>query len=100
MNVSFEKPSDTDPNYQDYRNGIYTITVNNKSGEDIRLDVYLCDDDRDSTNDFLYAYKVVYNNTSQTGATVKTVLDTDYWQAMASFSIPSSGDATELAYTE
>ncbi len=100
VNVSFEKPSDTDPNYQDYRNGIYTITVNNKSGEDIRLDVYLCDDDRDSTNDFLYAYKVVYNNTTQTGATVKTVLDTDYWQAMASFSIPSSGDATELAYTE
>ena len=100
VNISFEKLADTDADYQNYKNGIYTITVTNKSGNDIRLDVYLCDDDRDATNDFLYAYKVVYNNTTQTGATVKTALDTDYWQAMASFNIPSSETASEVVYTQ
>ncbi len=101
VNTKFEKKSEGDVDYESaYRNGIYTITVTNKSGKDIRLDVFLCDDDRDSTNEFLYAYKIVYNNTTQTGTTIQTVVSTDYWQSMASFNIPSSGDATEISYTD
>ena len=89
----------SDPDYSsDYANGVYIITVTNKSGYDIQLDVFLCDDDRDITNDFLYAYKVVYNNSDHTGATVPTVLNSNYWQAMASFKIPSTGEAGEISY--
>lgn len=99
VNLSFKKMDSSDPDYSsDYANGVYTITVTNKSGYDIQLDVFLCDDDRDITNDFLYAYKVVYNNSDHTGAAVPTVLNSNYWQAMASFKIPSTGEAGEISY--
>ena len=81
-----------------YTKGVYTITVLNKSDEDITLDIFLCDDDRDSTNDFLYAYKVVYTNNSNTAKIIQTKLETDYWQQMATFTIPSTGDAEENSY--
>lgn len=99
VNLSFEKMDSSNPDYSsDYANGVYIITVTNKSGYDIQLDVFLCDDDRDITNDFLYAYKVVYNNSDHTGATVPTVLNSNYWQAMASFKIPPTGEAGEISY--
>ena len=99
VNLSFEKMDSSNPDYSsDYANGVYIITVTNKSGYDIQLDVFLCDDDRDITNDFLYAYKVVYNNSDHTGAAVPTVLNSNYWQAMASFKIPSTGEAGEISY--
>ena len=99
VNISFEKMDSSDPDYNsDYANGVYIITVTNKSNSDIQLDVFLCDDDRDITNDFLYAYKVVYNNSDHTGTAVPTVLNSNYWQAMASFKIPPTGEAGEISY--
>lgn len=99
VNLSFEKMDSSDPDYSsDYANGVYIITVTNKSNSDIQLDVFLCDDDRDITNDFLYAYKVVYNNSDHTGTAVPTVLNSNYWQAMASFKIPPTGEAGEISY--
>lgn len=99
VNLSFKKMDSNDPDYSsDYANGVYIITVTNKSNSDIQLDVFLCDDDRDITNDFLYAYKVVYNNSDHTGAAVPTVLNSNYWQAMASFKIPPTGEAGEISY--
>lgn len=99
VNMTFEKKDPGDPDYEpDYANGVYVLTVTNKSGADIQLDVYLCDDDRDITNDFLYAYKIVYNNKNRTRKTIPNILNSDYWQAMASFNIPSSGDAKEISY--
>lgn len=99
VNLSFKKMDSSDPDYSsDYANGVYIITVTNKSNSDIQLDVFLCDDDRDITNDFLYAYKVVYNNSDHTGTAVPTVLNSNYWQAMASFKIPSTGEAGEISY--
>ena len=99
VNLSFKKMDSNDPDYSsDYANGVYIITVTNKSNSDIQLDVFLCDDDRDITNDFLYAYKVVYNNSDHTGAAVPTVLNSNYWQAMARFKIPPTGEAGEISY--
>ena len=99
VNLSFKKMDSSDPDYSsDYANGVYIITVTNKSKSDIQLDVFLCDDDRDITNDFLYAYKVVYNNSDHTGTAVPTVLNSNYWQAMASFKIPPTGEAGEISY--
>lgn len=99
VNLSFKKMDSSDPDYSsDYANGVYIITVTNKSNSDIQLDVFLCDDDRDITNDFLYAYKVVYNNSDHTGTAVPTVLNSNYWQAMASFKIPPTGEAGEISY--
>lgn len=99
VKLSFEKLDTNDDDYSpDYANGVYTITITNKSGSAIQLDVFLCDDDRDISNDFLYAYRVVYNNLDHTGSTVQTVLNRNCWQAMASFTIPSTGDASEISY--
>lgn len=82
----------------DYSKGMYEITVINKSNASLQLDVFLCDDDRDPTNDFLYAYKVIYTNETGTSQTIRTPQNRDYWKSMASFTIPSQGEATEVDY--
>lgn len=82
----------------DYSKGMYEITVINKSNASLQLDVFLCDDDRDPTNDFLYAYKVIYTNETGTSQIIKTPQNRDYWKSMASFTIPSQGVATEVDY--
>jgi len=82
----------------DYSKGMYEITVINKSNVPLQLDVFLCDDDRDPTNDFLYAYKVIYTNETKTSQIIKTPQNRDYWKSMASFTIPSQGEATEVDY--
>lgn len=82
----------------DYSKGMYEITVINKSNVPLQLDVFLCDDDRDPTNDFLYAYKVIYTNETESLQTIKTPQNRDYWKSMASFTIPSQGVATEVDY--
>lgn len=99
VKVNFSLPPDSDPNHLDYAKGLYTIAVVNKSGEDLRLDVFLSDDDRNPDNDFLYAYQVVYTNGDRDEQTIPTSLNADCWQSMASFSIPASGAAREMEYT-
>lgn len=83
----------------DYTKGLYTITVTNHTGQDLQLDVFLCDDDDDLSNDFLYAYRVKYvNNTHTTAGVILNQADFDYHQSMNSFTIPSSGDAETITY--
>lgn len=96
VNVRFIPPGAGTEN--DYSKGMYEITVINKSNVPLQLDVFLCDDDRDPTNDFLYAYKVIYTNKTGTAQTIKTPQNRDYWKSMASFTIPSQGVATEVDY--
>lgn len=93
VNVVFDKTANDAP----HTKGLYTITVVNKSTEDLTLFVYLCDDDFDVTTPFQYAYRVVYTNSNRTD----TVLQTPYGenlQVMAGFNIPASGDAAEINY--
>lgn len=96
VKVRFIPPGEGTEN--DYSKGMYEITVINKSNVPLQLDVFLCDDDRDPTNDFLYAYKVIYTNETGTSQTIKTPQNRDYWKSMASFTIPSQGEATEVDY--
>ena len=96
VNVRFIPPGAGTEN--DYSKGMYEITVINKSNVPLQLDVFLCDDDRDPTNDFLYAYKVIYTNETESLQTIKTPQNRDYWKSMASFTIPSQGEATEVDY--
>ena len=86
------------PAESEYSNGLYEITIINKSDTDLQLDVFLCDDDRDITNDFLYAYRVVYTNVDNTGQIIKTTAGREYWKSMASFTIPRVGAASEIQY--
>ncbi len=81
--------------------GCYTITVTNTSGSDVTLYVFLCDDNADPTDEFQYAYKIVYTNSSHTATVFERTIGEqtyDYWKALAGFSIPSSGDAAEIIY--
>ena len=96
VNVRFIPPGTGTEN--DYSKGMYEITVINKSNKSLQLDVFLCDDDRDPTNDFLYAYKVIYTNETETSQIIRTPQNRDYWKSMASFTIPSQGEATEVDY--
>lgn len=95
VTVSF----DGSPEDEAYAYGLYTITVVNKSGENIDLSVMLCDDDRDSTNDFLFAYRIMYiNNTYSTAISITEDAENDYFKSMGIFMIPSTGDAEEVSY--
>ncbi|MBO4667065.1 MAG: hypothetical protein J5666_02910, partial [Bacilli bacterium] len=87
--------------YNNFTKGLYVITVVNKSSANVNLDVFLCDDDTITFNDFDYAYRVVYINTTHTTETVINTLITnyDYFKSMGSFTIPFSGDAVESTYT-
>lgn len=79
--------------------GLYTIDVLNKTGSDVTLYVYLCDDDFNMLTSFPYAYKVHYvNSTTGDGGTYLATTFGDTFQMMAGFTIPSSGEAIEVSY--
>lgn len=79
--------------------GLYTIDVLNKTGSDVTLYVYLCDDDFNMLTSFPYAYKVHYtNNTTGSGGTYLETTFGDTFQMMAGFTIPSSGEGIEVSY--
>ena len=98
VSVNFDKTSASaleDP----HPNGLYTIDVLNKTGQDVTLYVYLCDDDFNLLTEFPYAYKVHYtNNTTGSGGTYLETTFGDTFQMMAGFTIPSSGEAIEVSY--
>lgn len=98
VSVNFDKTaaeSLEDP----HPSGLYTIDVVNKTGSDVTLYVYLCDDDFNLLTAFPYAYKVHYTNTSTgAGGTYLETVVGDTFQMMAGFTIPSSGEAIEVSY--
>ena len=98
VSVNFDKTSASaleDP----HPNGLYTIDVLNKTGQDVTLYVYLCDDDFNLLTAFPYAYKVHYTNTTTgNGGTYLETTFGDTFQMMAGFTIPSSGEAIEVSY--
>lgn len=98
VSVNFDKTaaeSLEDP----HPSGLYTIDVVNKTGSDVTLYVYLCDDDFNLLTAFPYAYKVHYTNTTTgSGGTYLETVVGDVFQMMAGFTIPSSGEAIEVSY--
>lgn len=68
----------------DYENGLYIITINNSSGSDITLTVYLYDNDSNSDTKFPYAYKIIANG----NVVVNNVVE--YWKVCTTHTIPSS----------
>lgn len=98
VSVNFDKTaaeSLEDP----HPSGLYTIDVLNKTGSDVTLYVYLCDDDFNLLTAFPYAYKVHYTNTTTgAGGTYLETVVGDVFQMMAGFTIPSSGEAIEVSY--
>ena len=98
VSVNFDKTaaeSLEDP----HPSGLYTIDVVNKTGSDVTLYVYLCDDDFNLLTAFPYAYKVHYTNTTTgAGGTYLETVVGDVFQMMAGFTIPSSGEAIEVSY--
>ncbi len=95
VHMNFDPNDTTEP----HTSGLYTLTVVNKSGGPLTLTVLLCDDDNNPSNEYLYAYKLVYTNADQTDAVMKTTLDANYWRSAATFTIPASGAAFEDSYS-
>ena len=113
VSVTFVRDPSTLPNGDDYKayyptgGGIYIIRVTNKTGQMFKLHVLLVDDDDDLYSDYTFAYRVIYTNEDHTdtvidGTTLYDGLETevDFWQRMAIFDIPSSGEAVEYDYQE
>ena len=111
VSVTFVSDPSTLPNGDDYKayyptgGGIYIIRVTNKTGQMFKLSVLLVDDDSNLYNDYTYAYRVIYTNETYTDTVIEgTTLydgletDVDFWQRMAIFDIPSSGEAVEDDY--
>jgi len=80
------------PGVSDYSKGLYTITIVNKSSVDLSLIVFLCDDDKDTTNDFLYAYEVIYTNNTVINGRL-TLDDVSIFKSCYEYTIPASGNA-------
>lgn len=103
ISISFDNSSATCDGTP-YSNGLYTITVVNKTGYDIELSVLVIDDNDDLTDEYLYGYKVIYTNGSKTKAVIETLDDSgnntvEYWQRLAIFVIPNTGEAAESDYS-
>ncbi len=98
VSVNFDKTS-AEALEDPHPSGLYTIDVVNKTGSDLTLYVYLCDDDFNLLTAFPYAYKVHYVNTTtgEEGTYLETTFG-DTFQMMAGFTIPSSGEAIEVSY--
>ena len=98
VSVNFDKTS-AESLENPHPSGLYTIEVVNKTGQDVTLYVYLCDDDFNLLTAFPYAYKVHYTNTTTgDGGTYLETTFGDTFQMMAGFTIPSSGEAIEVSY--
>ncbi len=99
INVTFDSTDDGDGLCN---KGCYTITVTNKTNTDATLYVLLVDDDDDLTNDFEYAYKIIYSNSNKTEEILTRKagqVSIDYWKTIAGFVIPTSEDAYETSYS-
>ena len=98
IEVSFDKTQHGTNN--EYPSGLYTITITNKTGANVTVDIFLCDNNDNAYDAFPYAYRIQYINESHAEATIHRTLITnkDYFQSMGSFTIPSSGDAVESSY--
>ena len=82
INVTFDKSAASTNG--EYDNGLYIITINNTSGENLLLVAYLCDDDFDISTPFPYAYQIVANGTVISNGTF------NYWKSCETHVIPSS----------
>lgn len=86
VSVSFTQNVDAEGEYN-YPNGLYTITVVNRTNADISLDVFICDDDDNIRNDYPYAYKIVYTNNSSSNKTMRNG-SYDYFKQCQTHTIP------------
>ena len=113
VSVIFVRDPSTLPNGDDYKayyptgGGIYIIRITNKTGQMFKLSVLLVDDDDDLYSEYTFAYRLIYTNEDHTdtvidGTTLYDGLETevDFWQRMAIFDIPSSGEAVEDDYKD
>ena len=99
-----------DDDYKSYYpdgGGIYIIHVTNLTGQMFYLNVLLIDNNDVLWDDYTYAYRVIYTNadyedTIITGTTLYdgTQEEVDFWQRMAIFDIPYTGEAVEHDYQE
>lgn len=84
----------------DYTNGCYKIYITNKTGTQVDLSVFLCDDDMDIMTPFMYAYKIYYSNGSNNNTLLRDAMNnTDYYKAVGTFAIPATGTAMETSYS-
>ena len=74
----------------EYAKGLYTITIVNRTGEDLKLIVFLCDDDIMPGNDYLYAYKILYTNSSGT-QTLQDDNGNDFFKTCDEYELSASG---------
>ena len=99
VTVNFESNVEDEEHGDAFSKGIYTITVNNETGEDVVLYVFLVDDDNNINNNFNFAYRFKYTNeTTRTAETVMTTTNLDFWKSVAGFRVPSTGVAEEVSY--
>lgn len=90
---------DTETGNGIYPKGIYNIYITNKvPNSSVKIDVFLVDNDNDIMTEFPYAYRIIYTNLDYADLRITNVADLDYYQAVSSFEIPSSGQAIETDY--
>lgn len=100
IHVNFDQ-SDTGDSAVSCPKGCYTITIVNKTGTDVLLQILLCDYDDNPNNEFEYAYKIKYSNNNNTDQFLPREVGSskyNYWKAVGSFVIPASGTASEANY--
>ena len=92
--VEFNKNASTvenDPDGQ-FANGLYDIYITNKSDHNLKLTVFLTDDDNNDGNSFLYAYRVIYTNATQTNEII-TNNSYEFYKSVKEFTITNTGAA-------
>ena len=82
-----------------YSSGIYNIYITNKvPDKTAKISVFLVDNDNDIMTPFPYAYRIVYTNLEHTNTTITNIAELDFYQSVATFEIPSTGEAAEATY--
>lgn len=74
---------------ENYSKGLYNIYITNLSGEDLNLFVLLADDNDNINDEYLYAYKVIYTNSTVTDEVLYNG-DKDYFKSCKSLVIEYS----------
>ena len=78
---------------------IYNIYITNKvPDKTAKISVFLVDNDNDIMTPFPYAYRIVYTNLEHTDTTITNIAELDFYQSVATFEIPSTGEAAEATY--
>ena len=94
IKVEFDKNAsnlENDPDGQ-FANGLYNIYITNKSDHNLKLTVFLTDDDDNDGNSFLYAYRVIYTNATQTNEII-TNNSYEFYKSVKEFTITNTGAA-------